>query len=170
MQLNLPLQKKAIFLSSMNGIYTVIFYIHLKGFCNSRVSFLLFKIFIEIYSSRFLLMLSYSASVSPYYYYSSLITSTSQFSIYLPRSVFSLFEFLEATVSQCFEKMFFWKLPNKTTMAQSFLKTFSGSSLQFSRKACLQKLFSREHVSVWFCKNELHNSDTSGNFGNSKTL
>ena len=138
MQLNLPLQKKAIFLSSMNGIYTeVIFYIHQKGFCKSRVSFLSLKIFIEIYSSRFLLMLSYSASVSPYYNYSSLITSTSQFSIYLPRRVGLGFRFFlclnfwkQPSLSaskKCFSEIF-WKLPNKTTMAQSFLKT-SGSSL-----------------------------------------
>ena len=123
MQLNLPLQKKAIFLSSMNGIYTeVIFYIHQKGFCKSRVSFLSLKIFIEIYSSRFLLMLSYSASVSPYYYYSSLITSTSQFSIYLPRSVGLGFRFFlclnfwkQPSLSaskKCFSEIF-WKLPIK---------------------------------------------------------
>ena len=118
MQLNLPLQKKAIFLSSMNGIYTeVIFYIHQKGFCKSRVS-----IFIEIFSSSFLLMLSYSASVSPYYNYSSLITSTSQFSIYLPRRVGLGFRFFlclnfwkQPSLSaskKCFSEIF-WKLPIK---------------------------------------------------------
>ena len=118
MQLNLPLQKKAIFLSSMNGIYTeVIFYIHQKGFCKFRVS-----IFIEIFSSSFLLMLSYSASVSPYYNYSSLITSTSQFSIYLPRRVGLGFRFFlclnfwkQPSLSaskKCFSEIF-WKLPIK---------------------------------------------------------
>ena len=120
MQLNLPLQKKAIFLSSMNGIYTVIFYIHQKGFCNSRVSFLLFKIFIEIYSSRFLLMLSYSASVSPYYYYSSLITSTSQFSIYLPRSVGLGFRF--------FLCLNFWKQPSRSASKKCFFGNFLETS------------------------------------------
>ena len=117
MQLNLPLQKKAIFLSSMNGIYTeVIFYIHQKGFCKSRVSFLSLKIFIEIYSSRFLLMLSYSASVSPYYYYSSLITSTSQFSIYLPRSVGLGFRF--------FLCLNFWKQPSLSASKKCFFGNF----------------------------------------------
>ena len=110
MQLNLPLQKIAIFLfkrgnSSMNDIYTkLIFYMHQIGFCKFRVSFLPLEIFIEIDSSRFLLVLSYSASVSPCYNYSFFITVTSQFPIYSPRSVgvgsgfFLLLEFSEATV------------------------------------------------------------------------
>ena len=116
MQLNLPLQKKAIFLSSMNGIYTeVIFYIHQKGFCKFRVS-----IFIEIFSSSFLLMLSYSASVSPYYNYSSLITSTSQFSIYLPRSVGLGFRF--------FLCLNFWKQPSLSASKKCFLGNFLETS------------------------------------------
>ena len=116
MQLNLPLQKKAIFLSSMNGIYTeVIFYIHQKGFCKSRVS-----IFIEIFSSSFLLMLSYSASVSPYYNYSSLITSTSQFSIYFPRSVGLGFRF--------FLCLNFWKQPSLSASKKCFFGNFLETS------------------------------------------
>ena len=120
MQLNLPLQKKAIFLSSMNGIYTVIFYIHQKGFCNSRVSFLLFKIFIEIYSSRFLLMLSYSALISPYYNYSFLITITSQFPIYLPRNV--------GLGSGFFGCLNFWKQPSLSASKKCFLQNFLETS------------------------------------------
>ena len=92
MQLNLPLQKGHIFVtrgnSSMNGIYTkLIFYIHQKCFCKSRVSALPFEVFFEMYTSRFFLMLSYWESASPFYNYSFLITITSQFPIYSPRSV-----------------------------------------------------------------------------------
>ena len=55
-------------------------------------------------------------------------------------------------------------------MAEFFFKAFSQSSRSFSRKTCLQELFPREHVNVWFCKNELHHSVTSGNFDNSKKV
>ena len=92
MQLNLPLQKGHIFVkrgnSSMSVIYTkLIFYIHQKCFCKSRVSALPFEVFFEMYTSRFFLMLSYWESASPFYNYSFLITITSQFPIYSPRSV-----------------------------------------------------------------------------------
>ena len=86
-----------------------------KGFCKSRVS-----IFIEIFSSSFLLMLSYSASVSPYYNYSSLITSTSQFSIYLPRSVGLGFRF--------FLCLNFWKQPSLSASKKCFLGNFVETS------------------------------------------
>ena len=90
MQLNLPLQKGHIFVtrgnSSMNDIYTkLIFYIHQKCFCKSRVSVLPFDVFFEMYTSRFLLVLSYWESASPCCNYSFLITITSQFPIYSPR-------------------------------------------------------------------------------------
>ena len=103
--------------SSMNDIFTeVIFYIHQKDFCKFRVSLLLFEIFIEIYSSRFLLMLIYSTSVSPYYNYSFLITITSQFSIYLPRSV--------GLGSGFFRCLNFRKQPSLSALKKCFLRHF----------------------------------------------
>ena len=53
-------------------------------------------------------------------------------------------------------------------LAESFIKTFSGSCGQFSRKICLEELFSRKHFTTWFCKNELHSSVVPENFRNSK--
>ena len=53
-------------------------------------------------------------------------------------------------------------------LAESFIKPFSGSCRQFSRKICLEQLFYREHVCNWFFKNELPSSVISRNFRHSK--
>ena len=108
--------------SSMNGIYTkIFFYIHRKGFCKSQVSFLPFEIFIEIYSPRFLLMLflCFSALISPYYNYSFLITITSQFPIYLPRNV--------GLGSGFFGCLNFWKQPSLSASKKMFSPKFFGN-------------------------------------------
>ena len=144
----------------MNKVYTkLIFYVHQRSFCKSRVSVLPFEIFIEIYISRFLIMPSYSATVSPCYNYLFLITITSQFPIYSPGSSVQVlektpFEFSEAIVPCCFDRR----------VAPKILKTYSEFSRQFSRVR-LEELFSREHASVW-CQSSV----ISGNFRNSKKI
>ena len=56
-------------------------------------------------------------------------------------------------------RKFFWELPSKTFMLETFLSTLRSFS-----KSCSEQLFCRKPVCNCFCKNEFHSTHSRRNF------